>query len=45
MTAMAQNTDEGAVFEWPGVDRYRMREAAVNCTTRWVRPSNKEGVA
>ncbi len=40
MTAMAQDTDKRAVFEWPGVaartdeprvDRYRMREAAVNC--------------
>src|SRR5271170_6640099 len=39
MTAMAQNTDKGAVFEWSGVaartdkhrvNRYRMREAAVN---------------
>ena len=41
MTAVAQNTDECAVFEWSRVpartdkrrvDRYRMREAAVNCT-------------
>ena len=42
MSAMLQNTDECAVFEWSWVaartderwiDRYRMREAAVNGAT------------